>query len=381
MMRKKKPNQKLRVVHVVRQFTPAIGGLENFVDQLSRRQVAAGYEVRVVSLNRIFADCENRILPAREDYGGVDVHRVPFRGSSRYPIAPKVLPLVKNFDLIHVHGVDFFCDYLALTNRLHKTPMILTTHGGFFHTKFAEKLKRFYFDHITKKTLGCYAGVVACSESDAIEFNSIANGKVVVIENPVDIEKFDGLASRDCKQIVYFGRFSTNKRLERLLEWFGELYRADPTWRLVLAGREMDVSRDQLLNIIVDLELADCVQIHVSPTDEQLRALIASSGVYCSPSAYEGFGLAAIEAASAGLFPVLSNIPPHRRHIEKLNFGLLVDFEDASERQRSIPFFQEALACFKREVSPAQVNLAVQPFGWEGAVEKFELAYNGAIGA
>jgi len=36
-----------RIVHVVRQFHPGVGGLENFVDQLARRQADAGHKVRV----------------------------------------------------------------------------------------------------------------------------------------------------------------------------------------------------------------------------------------------------------------------------------------------------------------------------------------------
>ena len=41
------------VVHVVRQFHPGVGGLENVVLELASAQAAAGYRVRVLTLDRI----------------------------------------------------------------------------------------------------------------------------------------------------------------------------------------------------------------------------------------------------------------------------------------------------------------------------------------
>jgi alpha-1,3-mannosyltransferase len=123
------------------------------------------------------------------------------------------------------------------------------------------------------------------------------------------------------------------------------------------------------------LGVGDHVQIVTSPTDEELRVLIGASSAFCSSSAYEGFGMAAIEAASAGLFPVLSDIPPHRAHVEALGFGLIVDFEMETKWHDSIAAFLEATAAFHRDVSLTQVSEAVQPYSWEGTLEKFERAY------
>ena len=134
--------ERLRIVHVVRQFTPGIGGLENFVQQLAGRQAATGHAVRVVTLNKVFGSVDSAPLPATERIDGVEVVRVPYRGSQRYSIAPAVLKAVRDADIVHVHAVDFFADFLALTRFLHRKPMVLTTHGGFFHTGFAQRLKR-----------------------------------------------------------------------------------------------------------------------------------------------------------------------------------------------------------------------------------------------
>ena len=44
----------MKIVHVVRQFHPAIGGLENVVRALAATQVTKGHDVRVVTLNCVF---------------------------------------------------------------------------------------------------------------------------------------------------------------------------------------------------------------------------------------------------------------------------------------------------------------------------------------
>ena len=68
---------RMNIVHVVRQFYPAVGGLEGVVRELASAQVAAGHRVRVVTLNRVFGatqDCESAGARRSRRGGG----RAPF---------------------------------------------------------------------------------------------------------------------------------------------------------------------------------------------------------------------------------------------------------------------------------------------------------------
>ena len=79
-----------RIVHVVRQFSPSIGGLEDCVLNLCRAQkYDLGLMPRVVTLNRLFQR-PDETLPQTDEVGGVPVLRLPWSGSSRYPLAPSV---------------------------------------------------------------------------------------------------------------------------------------------------------------------------------------------------------------------------------------------------------------------------------------------------
>ena len=125
------------IVHVVRQFHPGVGGLENVVLELASAQASAGHRVRVVTLDRLFNGASEQKLPAIEVLDGIEIVRIPYFGSSRYPIALSVLRHIKEADLVHVHAIDFFFDYLAWTKPIHGRTLVASTHGGFFHTAYA----------------------------------------------------------------------------------------------------------------------------------------------------------------------------------------------------------------------------------------------------
>src|SRR5260370_4619421 len=152
------------IVHVVRQFHPGVGGVEGVVLELAGAQVLDGHAVRVVTLNRMFH--EEKYLLDRDHIHGIEIIRIPFLGSQRYPIALSVIRHIDDADIVHVHGFDFFVDYLGWTKPFHRRKLVVSTHGGYFHTDFAAKLKRLYFFTVTRLTLTWYAGVAAVSAAD-----------------------------------------------------------------------------------------------------------------------------------------------------------------------------------------------------------------------
>ncbi|MDO6575127.1 glycosyltransferase family 4 protein, partial [Staphylococcus pasteuri_A] len=92
---------------------------------------------------------------------------------------------------VHVHAVDFFIDFLSFIRTSKKQKLILSTHGGFFHTQYASKLKTIFFNTVTRFTLKRVDLVLACSNNDFNVFSKIVpKEKLVLIENGVDTTKF-----------------------------------------------------------------------------------------------------------------------------------------------------------------------------------------------
>lgn len=98
----------MKVVHVVRQFHPSIGGMEEVVLNVARQHQATSADtVEVVTLDRVFTDPSGR-LSAHDTHQGLPIRRIGYRGSSRYPLAPSVLDAIRSADVVHLHGIDFF---------------------------------------------------------------------------------------------------------------------------------------------------------------------------------------------------------------------------------------------------------------------------------
>ncbi|MES2673446.1 MAG: glycosyltransferase family 4 protein [Pseudomonadota bacterium] len=316
----------IKVTHVVRQYLPSIGGMEEVVRNIAMHQVRKGYQkIRIITLNRLFRNATEQ-LPAREMIDGIEVIRLPYYGSSRYPICPGVLRELSDTDVVHVHGVDFFYDFLAATKWIHRRPLILSTHGGFFHTQFASRAKQTYFKSITRLSSSAYSSVIATSANDGELFNQImGKPKLEVIENGVNVEKFANQAANELQPtLIYFGRWSSNKGLLESLDLFSLLYARDNTWRLIIAGREYDHSLIELQTLVCKLGLQNHVQLVANPSDADICKLIQQASYYLCLSHHEGFGIAPIEAMSAGLTPVLSNIPPFQRLIDNSGLGFTI---------------------------------------------------------
>ena len=350
------------------------------VECLAHRQIATGHSVRVVTLDRIFHG-DGRRLPAREMLGGVEVCRVPFFLSTRYPVAPGVLRHVRDADIVHVHAIDFLFDYLALTKPLHRRSLIVSTHGGFFHTEFARIFKNVFFHTATRLSLSQYGYVAASGEADGKLFRKLRRNGIGVIENGVDVGKFRDAASPIASQTVLaFGRLAPHKNVPALIPYLRRLREIGGDWKLVVAGTEWGVSLAELRSAAAAEGIADAVETIASPSDAELRALIARSSVFASASSYEGFGIAVVEALSAGLLPALSDIPPHRRICNAAGVGVLLDFQDP---ERAAARTLEAWGEWTTDLPACRAKsvAAAQRYEWEGVAQRFEKIYRVVAGS
>jgi alpha-1,3-mannosyltransferase len=369
---------RMKIVHVVRQFYPATGGFESVVLELASAQAAAGHQVRIVTLNRLFNT--DRILPVRDTVAGAEIVRVPYVGSQRYPFAPSVIKFIDDADVVHVHAIDFFFDYLAWTKPWHRRKLVVSTHGGFFHTSYAARFKRLYFAIVTRASLFWYDGVVAVSGADRALFSKIRKS-VACVENGVNVSKyFDRAPAAPAKTVLALGRLSSNKRLDRLIYFIAALRKRDLQWKLLIAGRQWDVSVDCLYALAEKLGVRDALEVVVDPPDDEIRERMGHCSVIASASEYEGFGLAAIEGMSAGLFPILSDIPTFRDLFNRTGVGMLVEFSNPEVAA-------EAFAKKWREVEADYVRRrasaieAASIYDWPRVCRSYQRIYDNVCGA
>ncbi|WP_306144371.1 glycosyltransferase family 4 protein [Roseibium sp. MMSF_3412] len=361
------------VVHVVRQFSPSIGGLEDVVKNLALQQKNRFADVKVVTLDRVFTDPATR-LPGHDVVDGIEVVRIPYRGSSRYPVAPSVLNEITGADLVHVHAIDFFYDFLAFARPFHRKTLVATSHGGFFHTRKFARLKTVWFNTLTRLSTRQYSALACCSGSDLELFSNIAPAKTSLIENGVDIGKFmNAGAKQPVKRLLTLGRFSSNKRLERLMDVMANLVASDPEWHLDVAGMESDLTGAELLAMSEARGLSKNIDIHVGLGETELKTLFARSSFFASASEYEGFGLVLIEAMSAGLLPVVEANEAFGAVARKHEIVRTVDFADSGMATEALRSRFTAL-----QQQPALRNDAIaaaRGYSWPAKAREYEDLY------
>lgn len=368
----------MHIVHVVRQYKPSVGGLEdachNLCLQLARMD---GVKVSVVTLNRLFSKPGN-LLPAQEVIDGIPVTRIPYKGSSRYPIATKVLKHIETADVVHVHAIDFFFDFLSFTRFVHFKPLVASTHGGFFHTKFAAGLKKIYFQTITRMSCVAYKTICASSENDAETFSKISPKNVVTIENGVDVEKWRDAGSKaPTRCMIFIGRWSANKQVPKLFELLAALHKTQADWKLIIAGIPADDTAASLAAEAEKLGVSHAVQIAANPSQDDIKRLIGQASYIASASSYEGFGISVIEGLSAGLYPVVTPLPPFAKLVRALGHGATIDLGNMQRTATTIENIHTEFSANYDYIRSGCMELSKR-YAWDDVAQKFMDVYRAA---
>lgn len=359
----------MKIVHIVRQFLPSVGGLEDVVFNLASEQIKSGNTVKVFTANTDFQ--ANTKLPLVSIESGIPVQRYPWYGSERYPISRLPINELNTFDVVHVHAVDFFVEYLSLQKRLGrlKSRLVLTTHGGFFHTNKQSGLKKLFFKTITPFSLSQFDAVTCCSVNDYELFKNL-NHNVSLIENGVGFQKLGKAQSEQKGNVfIYFGRFSENKRIVELVELFSEV--DCPDTRLKIIGRSKTGDVEAIRNKINELGCTERIMLLTDINDQKILQHVASARFTVSASAYEGFGLSVVELMAYGLVPLLSAEPPSfKRFVEESGVGMQFTLDKSSLEQA----IHHLTSQWTESQGQSAQNYAKQ-FAWTAVAEKYLNVY------
>ena len=367
----------MNILQVTRVYWPHIGGIERHVQWLSEHLAARGHRVDVVTLDRGFAD--NAAYPAFEVLNGVRIYRVPFRGSTRYPLAPRVRRFLGRpdvrYDVVHVHAVDFLADWVALWKGRYGVPMVLSTHGGFFHTGFATPLKRAWFQTMTRALVGRVDRLICSSPQDAALFGRITD-RGRLLTQAVDLAPWRGLArAPEPGRFVTVGRVDAHKGLAALIRALGRLRREDPRpFRWVCLGPFVAGGlREELLRVAEAEGVADRVELAGRVELSRIQEELSRADLVLFPAEYESFGISVVEAMAAGVAPVMNRIAAFEVFAGQ-GAGWLTDFGDPAKAAAAIRAARDQLAG-RREAAEVAARGAAARYDWARVVAEVEAVY------
>lgn len=314
----------MKVLHFTNSYYPIIGGIESVVENLSVQLQKKKIKSDVLTLNKV----QGLKFSKTESHNGSKIFRIPFLDLKYYKISSIPFSLIKKYDIVHIHSLGFFSDVLLLTKFIHKKKIVVSTHGGIFHTKSIAGLKSFYFYTFQKLLLKNADAVIAVSKEDLRLFKKIYP-KTILIENGITLPKAKG--KKQSNSFLFVGRFSKNKRIDLLLETFAKLNKG----KLVIAGNDFDNLLPKLKKKAKELLIQDNVEFKTSLTSKNMYKEYERAEYFVSAAEYEGFGITAIEAMHFGCIPILNNIPTFKDFCSQ-GRGYLVNYTNTKNTSQKI---------------------------------------------
>ncbi len=324
----------MRVLQLTQRFSPALGGVENHVQNLATRLSAAGDEVSVLTTD-LLRDAPFERLTGDAPSFPYHVHRFPARRLAHLPhglgiVSPSlaVAALSEPADLIHAHAYGYFPTFAGSLRRvLRQTPLVVTPHSDPGQHTFAKRA----FDYIVPAmTLQPAQRIIAVSRGEAQHWTAcgVPRDKIEVVPNGVDLREFpcrpDGSRSSEDTTILFVGRcYPLQKGLETLVRAVA-LLPARLRIRVRIVGDDWG-GHDTIGRLASALAISDRITVTGPVAREVLVQEYARADIFVLPSLFEPFGIVLLEAMASGLPVVASRVGGVVEVVEEEKTGLLVE--------------------------------------------------------
>ena len=329
----------MRICLVSEFFYPLLGGITEHVTQFASHCLKQGHEVTLLTSNA--GPLDQNLVPKGLNLCRIGTSFPVFSNGSfaRLTLAPRLGKTVReffrrnSFDIIHVHP-PMVVTLSVLTARYKTAPIVGTVHS-YFEKSFTYRMLRKQGQKVLDNHNGFIAVSPCCIEAMRRYFRFDAK----VIPNGVDPDYFaKGRRLPNIPNnkftILFLGRLDPRNDLETLFQAFTILRKRGVPSRLVIAG---DGPRRSYLESLVSKEFCEDVHFVGSILNERPDYL-ASADILCYPALRASFGITLLEAMSAGIPVVASDINGFKELVRTGKEGFLVpkaqpgSFADIFER-------------------------------------------------
>lgn len=301
-------SRRVRIAHISDCYAPRTGGIESQVAALAGRQAAAGRDVRVITATAGPAETPGA---GRGIVDGVRVHRVVATIPFDLPIHPRTRREVGRVldadpvDVVHVHAgvISPFAWGAVRAARERGLPVLVTVHsvwGPLAKPAFGIS------DTLTHwSSWGVTLSSVSDIAADQVRRAVPRSGEVLVVPNGIDPAEWvvpERIVASDRMHVVTVMRLAPRKRTLPLVRILHDVRSelsdtVDITATIVGDGP----ARLRAERLAQRLGVGPSIDFCGRVDREGVLSRLAAADVYLQPSVKESFGLAALEARTAGL--------------------------------------------------------------------------------
>jgi poly(glycerol-phosphate) alpha-glucosyltransferase len=304
----------MNIVHVTSWLSRRGGGIPPVIWALARETSRRRQSVSVVGLKDEWVDTDCK----KDDFTFVSGEIV---GPQSFGFSPdlrkRLHALVHAPAIVHSHGLWMYPGWAARKAAAENHCQLLVSPHGMLEpwalarSNWKKKLAGYLFEY---KNLGKADCLHALCLPEAENFRRCGlKNPIAVIPNGVDLDEpapFTGMIFekfpeiKDRRRILFLSRLHPKKGLGNLLQAWKKLSSGFKDWQLLIAGSGDPAYENELKIFSKDL-LPDNSCVFVGQVQgENKKQILAAGDVFVLPSFSEGFSMAILEAAAAGL-PVL----------------------------------------------------------------------------
>lgn len=310
-----------------------------------------------------------------------------FEGDGSLPGFFRVLKAAvnaKEYDIVHAHSPHvglLFLLFTLFSFRRHMTSTVITVHDSFQNFKFRNQL-------MFLPVFASFQRVICCSlasyKSFPVLYKWLAGNRLCYVQNGLDIDRVDRIASNDSSQngqqgdftIVAISRLVEIKNPSCILAAVQET--VDQNSRLVYMGDGL--LRHSLIKRSKEIGLEDQIKFTGLIPRERVFEYLLNADLFISTSRGEGLPVSVLEAMACRCPVLLSDIPPHREIASGVDFIPLVNPEDITGFAREIKNFREMPLSERRIIGQKCRNLVEERFSLTAMHAGYEGIYAQIIG-
>ena len=297
----------MRIVHVADSFPPDVGGIERQVETLARRQTAEGHDVTVITAVADRGEVDGELSVARAADGRWLTVAFPWRN---HAMVTKILDS-SQVDVVHAHFTVVSPLAIFVTREASRRgiPVAITVHSLWWKVAIATRVSTLPFGWGRMRAAWSAVSSVA---AEHVHRTLRSVDEVSVLPNLVDtpwwVNPLPVQAHDREVRMVLVGRLKKRKHVDEFLDALAEARkRVPPDARVKVSILGDGPRRQDLLDQVQRLGLTDWVEFLGYHPSNDIKALFHDSDLFIASSRQEAFGIAALEARSAGL-PVIGYV-------------------------------------------------------------------------
>ncbi|MGI8699600.1 MAG: glycosyltransferase family 4 protein [Nocardioidaceae bacterium] len=366
----------MRIAHVTDYYLPRLGGIEMQVHDLAVRQRAAGHETTVIT------QTPQDLGSGTSDPDPVWVERVPSPVAQR-AIRPFLTGFTApdwltpdRFDLIHVHA-SLISPFAMLAGRAAAQagiPTVVTVHSLWSRTGPSPNIAWGIVGHQSWPVIWSAVSRAAAGPVS----KTLGGAAVAVLPNGIDPETWQTTAAPRTPGTVTIAsvmRLSRRKRpmpLLAMLRRLREMVPAEIGLHAVIIGD--GPLRATMIDYLKAHDMDGWVSLPGRLERPDIRLLFSRSDLYVAPAELESFGIAALEARSAGLPVIASRHGGVGEFIADGAEGFLAGSDDemlhALAALVADDHTRDAIAVHNRAMPPS--------VGWQSVLDRADVLYAAA---